>query len=298
MTNALLNYPWFEELMPISENITHWAKLDPREFTLQDVIKRFGTEETEQKDYEFILSAMVESGILERVGRRRDRYRPYNNDLTPMDFVNIDSTPVNLWLPFGLAAKVEIYPGNIIVISGSPNAGKTAIMMNIMQENMHTWDVRYFNSEMGAKEFKKRISKCPDLTPDMWKIKAYSRSDDFGDVVLPGEGVLNVVDFMESHEEFYIIGKKLKDIHNRLNGAVAVVGLQKNPGSDTGLGGYRSMEVCRLALAIDYGRVKITKAKNFVTDENPNGKSKQFKIVDGYKIIHTQYPWQKELKDG
>ena len=68
--------------------------------------------------------------------------------------------------------------------------------------------------------------------------------------------------------------------------------LQKNPGAEAGLGGFRSMEVARLALAVDHGRVKITKAKNYC-DENPNGLIKNFKLVDGCQII-DRHGWYRE----
>jgi len=93
------------------------------------------------------------------------------------------------------------------------------------------------------------------------------------------------------------IGGWLKDIHDRLDGAIAVVAIQKNPGNDTGLGGYRSMEVTLLALALDYGRVKVTKAKNFAGDQNPNGWVKPFKLVNGCRII-DKHGWTRETKKG
>ncbi len=63
--------------------------------------------------------------------------------------------------------------------------------------------------------------------------------------------------------------------------------IQKNKDVDTGLGGYRSLEKPRLALAMSPGVVKIVKAKNWRNQDNPNGKSINFKIVNGCKFIAT-----------
>ena len=55
-------------------------------------------------------------------------------------------------------------------------------------------------------------------------------------------GNINIIDFLEISENFYEIGGRLREIHDKLKGAVAVVALQKNAGTQTGLGGYRGME--------------------------------------------------------
>ena len=43
-----------------------------------------------------------------------------------------------------------------------------------------------------------------------------------------GEGVINIIDFLEVYKDFYEIGGKMADIHRKLKGAVAVVAVQKN----------------------------------------------------------------------
>lgn len=163
----------------------------------------------------------------------------------------------------------------------------TCLMLNILAENVHWgWDMHYFNSEMSAGELKKRLLKFDYKGLDDWGFKAYERAEDFQDVIVPGKKSLNVIDFLEVHDEFYIIGRKIKEIHDRLDGGVAIIALQKNPGADAGLGGFRSLEVARLALSVDYGKVKIVKAKNFRQPElNPNSMVRDFKILHGSQII-------------
>jgi len=183
---------------------------------------------------------------------------------------------------------VEIMNGNLIVIAGVPNTGKTALVLNILRYNMKKWGVHYFNSEMGASELKKRLELFDDATlPDWENLNAYERSDNFGDVVVSGKGNLNVIDFLEIHDNFYEVGGKLNDIYRKLKGAIGIVCLQKNAGVDTGLGGMRSLEKPRLYLAVDYGKVKIVKAKNWKGHENPNRKQCEFKIVKGCNLIMT-----------
>jgi ABC-type phosphonate transport system ATPase subunit len=191
-------------------------------------------------------------------------------------------------LPFEIDKKVEIMPGNIIAIAGEVNAGKTAFLLNVLNENMHKFEIHYFSSEMGGSELKKRLKKFDyPLSLSEWKFKFKERSDNFGDIIVSGEGKINIIDYLELHDNFFLVAKHLSDIHKRLKGAIAIVAIQKNPGTDTGLGGFRGMEKPRLYLAMSKGKLKIVKAKNWATPVNPNNLEVGFKIVDGCKLIKT-----------
>jgi len=240
---------------------------------------------------------LVKTGHLERHGNRRGCYRKKETDLVEMDYINADDSPVDIWLPFEVSDLVEIYDGNIIIISGAKDSGKTCMNLNIIKENRHRFsEIHYFNSEMGSGELKKRLSNFPDISLDQWNFKAYERASDFEDVIFPGIGKLNIIDFLEIHDEFYAVGKKLKAIHDKLKGAIAIICLQKNPGQDTGLGGWRSLEVTRLALALDYEKVKIVVGKNRRDPSiNPRGLIKTFQIKGGYQIIDKN-EWHREIE--
>lgn len=281
------------EILP-KELLEYWVGLSPGAFHVSLLSRHVDN----QQIYIDRLEELVEDGVLDRYGNKRGWYIPRHTELVEMDYVNTAGEPVDIWLPFDLSDLVEIYEGNVIIISGTPNSGKTSIMLNIIKENRHKdWDIHYFNSEMSSGELQKRLKKFDDISLDMWGFRAYHRANRFADVVKPGKNSLNIIDFLEVHDEFYIVGKRIKEIHDRLDGAIAVIGLQKNPGQDTGLGGYRSLEVTRLALAIDHGKAKISKAKNFRDPEkNPNGLMRDFKIVQGAKIIE-QGRWYRQIEE-
>lgn len=273
--------------------LLEWVDLAPGYFSVNDVADNIDARIIYTDKFE----KLVRTGFLERHKDRRGWYRKKECDLEEMDFKSATAEPVSLWLPFELSDEVEIYKGNIIIISGVPNAGKTAVVLNIIKENRHEWNVHYFNSEMSADELRKRLDKFPDIGVDDWNFHAYSRAENFGDVVKPGPENLNIIDFLEVHDEFYIIGKKIKEIHDKLNGAIGIICLQKNPGRDTGLGGYRMMEVARLAITLESGQVKITKAKNFRRpDRNPNGLKRDFSLVDGCRI-YAKHKWYYEKEE-
>lgn len=282
-----------------SANMLEWIDMAPGEFNVRDITNDFG--------YKFIftqkLELLVKTGFLERVGDKRGQYRKRQIDLEELDFVNADDSPVDIWLPLRLSDMANTMPGNIIIIAGAKDSGKSAFCLNIIKENMRKdWDIHYFSSEMGAGEIKLRLGKDPYLSLDQWNFKAYSRAGDFADVVRPGPNSLNIIDFFETFDDFYKVAGGLKAIHNRLQGAVCVVCLQKNPHNDTGLGGYRTLEVCRIALALDKGKAKIVVAKNFRDPEkNPVGLICKYKLVNGIDIrperISGDMIWGRESLD-
>jgi hypothetical protein len=282
-------------VLKLLDNVAYlleWVDEAPGWFSVTDVTN----DADERLVFTRKFETLVKTGFLERHGKKRGCYRKKESDLVEMDFINANEDPVDIWLPFDISDLVEIYDGNLILIAGAKDSGKTCLNLNVIKENRNRMKVHYFNSEMGAGELKKRLSSFPDIGLDQWNFKAYERAENFEDVVFPGTGNLNIIDFLEIHDEFYVIGKKLKAIHDRLKGAVAIVCLQKNPNQDTGLGGWRSMEVTRLALALDYEKVKITVGKNRRDPaKNPRGLIKYFKIKGGYQII-DRGEWHREIE--
>jgi len=160
---------------------------------------------------------------------------------------------------------------------------------------MLKFNVHYFNSEMGGAELKSRLQKFEDFSLDQWKFNAYSRDRDFADVIFKSENSLNIIDFLEVHDDFYLVGEKIKQIHAALNGAVAIIAIQKNKGADMAVGGNRTMEKARLVVNIEPGKSKITKAKNFVNPEfNPNGAMCDWKLVNGCRFVLKNPDWYKQ----
>ena len=231
------------------------------------------------------LKRQCEAGRIMPDGNRRGAYRTVDADCEEMNYLDAETNTVELRLPFNIHDRVVFFPGNIIVIAGSPNAGKTAFLINAIKENMRHLDIHYFNSEMGGAEFRKRLEKVEGMAFADWNFKAWERSDNFQDVIKPGPGKLNIIDFLEVHDEFYKVGGTLAEIHRKLRGALAIVAIQKNKGTDMGLGGFRTLEKPRLALAMDSGKLKIVKAKNWASPINPNGTEIEFKLVNGCEFI-------------
>ena len=136
-----------------------------------------------------------------------------------------------------------------------------------------------------------RIAKM-DCPLNSWKFSAWGRSGDWPDVIRPD--AINIVDYLELHDDFYKVGGLLKAISDKLKSGFALVALQKNIGRDEGLGGARSLEKPRLYLAMDHGRTKIVKAKSWADGRlNPNGMTITWKLIDGCKFRNVT-EWRDE----
>ena len=229
---------------------------------------------------------MVEAGKLEPSKHKAGMYRYINGNMEELDFMNADTTPFDIKFPMGVHELVAIYKKSLVVLAGEPNAGKTAYLLNVARKNMAGQRVNYFSSEMGAAELQIRLKKF-NIPLESWKkCRFVAKSGDFKDVIDPNG--LNIIDYLEVAKDFYEIGGLLTDIFNALDKGVAVVGLQKPAGRDTGVGGARTLDKARLYLSIEPGVLKIVKGKLWRQEcVNPNGMSIRWSLGGGanFKII-------------
>lgn len=244
-----------------------------------------------------VISRLVAEKVIEPVGNKNGVYRKVEDDCPEIDWTKADTSFLKIWLPFELDRIAGVQPGNILCFAGAKDSGKTACLMNMAYENRERFKVHYFSSEMGPAEFKLRAMKYPHISPDQWGIGFHERADNFEDVIRRGPGNLNIIDFLEIHENFYLISKTMASLHSRLEGALAVIAIQKDPHADLGRGGSFSLEKPRLYVALDHGRAKVISCKNFRPDSitgNPRGKEYTFKLIDGCRFKKEQ-GWHEPL---
>jgi hypothetical protein len=163
-----------------------------------------------------VLCRLVDEGLIERVGSKRGMYRRIEQSAERIDFMDAPTGNYEVKYPFAIEELVETHPGNLVVVAGSPNSGKTALLLNIARMNQARHEVHYYSSEMGAAELRKRLEKFPMKLSD-WRVNFWERSSDFADIVRPD--CLNIVDFLEVHEDFWEGRGVLKALHDRLHTA-------------------------------------------------------------------------------
>lgn len=223
------------------------------------------------------LKGLKDKKIIEPHSTKSGYFRRMELECTALDWQDAPTNDVDLVLPFDLHKKVKIYPGNIIVVAGFKDAGKTAFLLNFIKLNMNKHEIHYFNSEMGGSELKLRLGFFTDVKK--WNFKSWERKGNFAEVIKPN--CINVIDYIEITDNHWMIGKYLQDIDAKLKDGIAIIALQKPWGRDIARGGESSLDKPRLYLAMNPGEIKIVSAKNWRCTYNPNGEALEFKLVAG-----------------
>lgn len=232
-----------------------------------------------------ILHRLVRKGVLQRHPSKNGVFRRIEHDSPVIEWEIADISDVfKISWPFELENYALMYPKNIAVIAGSPNAGKTAFLLNLIKLNMANHMIHYYSSEMGPEELKLRLSKFENT--DKWVFDARERSMNFADVIYPDD--INIIDYIEIVSgEFFKIAEELRAIFDKLNKGIAVIALQKKRGAELGRGAEFSLEKPRLYLSLDAGSLKIIKAKNWAVEgQNPNDMEFKFSLVNGAKFVY------------
>jgi Fe2+ or Zn2+ uptake regulation protein len=200
------------------------------------------------------LNRLKDKGIIERHPTQDGIYRRVEKDF---EFINFDENepdeveyPVKL--PLGLNDIAEVSQGNIILVAGEFNAGKTAFLLNVLRHNKGKIPIRYISSEMKKSEFKKRFASFV-LPMSFWmqdEMTEYIlKSFDFHTCIKPE--ALNIIDYMEFKDSDYTKGAEyLTQIHDKLTTGIAIVAIQKKEGQRMPRSGDMIVEKPRLAISL------------------------------------------------
>lgn len=282
-----------------ADQLREWILTENTKFSLRAVRDHLRIHTKSESNRLYVtINRFVKQGLIKPTGDR-GWYTPIEVNFASEDWKNADDQIAKIWLPFDLDQIAIIPYGSIIILSGASGAGKTATLLNIVKENQRKFDLHYFSSEISPGAFKRRINKFADITPDMWDVNFYNRSSGWEDVIKTGNNAINIIDYIELHDDFFKVGKYIHAIHESLNGAIAICAIQKNTGNDYGLGGQRTIEKAELAIALDHGQAKLTKIREFNLDycqESPRNKIYRFKLVDGCRFVKVQ-GWHIPVKE-
>lgn len=270
----------------IAEDVRRFLEVTNGHFQVTDVHTESQIVTKQDKHAVIVeLNRLCKAGIIERYGERRGCYRKIENAVEAVDFLNAPTNEFPLRLPMGIDTFTMLYPGNIVVVAGSKSAGKTAFLLNIVKQNMHTHDIAYLNSEMGDTEFRKRLELFGDPL-ESWQFKAFHRASGFSDLITPEKKIF-IIDFLEVMTDFWKVAAYIQDVHKKLKDGIAIIALQKSQNKETGRGGDFSKEKARLYLNLDYlpeqkaNVVKIVDAKAWRTHQNPRGLCRRYKLSNG-----------------
>lgn len=272
--------------------IQDWITETSGWFSVRDLDRELIIDSADGKGHRrVIMHRLCEVGLLERHPKKNGLFRLVENQAPIIDWQSADiANTIDVRWPFKIEEYVTIYPKNIAVVAGSFNAGKTAFCLKFIAMNMHRPElgdllpIQYFSSEMGPEEMKVRLSK---FQMSEWAMEARERSSNFADVVNPNK--INVIDYLEITNEFYLVSEEITALFNKLNKGIVLLALQKRRGAEMGRGAEFSAEKPRLYLSMDSGQLSIVKGKNWAVEGiNPNGKKWTFKLVQGANFVNIK----------
>ena len=278
----------------LTEEVREWVLSSSGFFTSSEVLKCLQlSSRQERKNLSQILIRLSEEKLIEKHGDKNATWRRVEKEFTEVNLSEIeDIETFDITLPFGMQKYVDIFPKDLIVFAGAPNAGKTAIMLETLRLNQKRHKCFYFSSEMGKFNCKKRLSKHTEC--EHWNFTFVEDFKNFVDVVQPDH--LNFIDYVEVLEgRYYEIPGILAQIQRKLRNGLALVALQKNPDKKAkdgriswAIGGPQTLAKPAIFVTIDaeYPGVvmRIVKAKNY-KDENPNGYQLHFRIKQGINLL-------------
>jgi hypothetical protein len=271
----------FTRSQNLSDEVEDWILSTNGNFLSTDVYKSLQlSTRDEHKNVSIILKRLLDKGVIEKFGEKNGCWRVVDNEAQTINWYDSTVKALDIKWPLGIEEFVLTMPKNIIVVAGSPNAGKTAFLLNVVKLNMEgKMPIHYFSSEMGAMELKGRLQKF-NIPLSKWRFNAKERSTNFDDVIQPND--MNIIDFLEISDEFWKVGGNIKRIFDKLKTGIAIIALQKHPNASMARGGVGTLEKPRLYITMDSGIMKIEKGKNWKNPEiNPNGLQIRFKLVQG-----------------
>ena len=240
------------------------------------------------------LGRMVTAGKVVRL-QDTGHYRKIEGDLLKMDFLNAPREEYGIVFPFEIPNRV--FPGNVVVVAGQPNSGKTSLLLNIVKLNMYTHKIHYFNCEMGNTELAERLDAFEGVELSDWNFNAYERNGDFAEVIQVND--LNIIDYMDDKEAF-AMKDKMHEIHDKMRKkeGITIIAIQKHKHKEFGYGGEGTTQIPRLYMNLKWdemnrsGIVTLIKAKNWRGEENPNGKMQRYWIYDKGSRWEVDGPWR------
>lgn len=281
---------------PWSKRIEDWVtSTGGRWFDTPELDRELGiTSTTAKNNRREIMLRLEDKGTVERHQKIAKQFRYVNRKVVSLCFKTAGTRGVlALRWPMGIEKYVNLFPGNEIVVAGSPNAGKTALLLNFIYLNQASFPIYYFCSEMGDVELRDRLEKFPGMAIEDWKFEAIERASDFADVIRPD--CVNVIDYMEMTTELYLINTYLTSIAHKLGSGIAVVALQKKEKELFGRGQEFGLEKPKLYLSMDRGKLRIVKGKCWANPKvDPCGLEVGFKIVGGCQFeITNNWDWKR-----
>ena len=256
----------------------------------------------ESSAFYMAISRLLSEKKLKRLGRGRyrrvaqvkpikvfGRERKLPKEITfPRDFNTMDEI-----LP---AYDIIIREGDLILISGRSNYGKTALCMNFCGENIESHPVLMGNEyttidHEPAPRFMNRLDNMDwinwangDGEDKFVLLPVYA---DYAEHIMRDR--INIVDWLNIDTgEFYLISHVMEEIKRQLGKGIGIIAIQKAEGAMSGRGGQFTKDFADVEILLDeYGEreIMLTMGKVKESTKKVSGRKFAFSIENGVKIV-------------
>jgi hypothetical protein len=278
----------------LSGEIRNWILNSEGSFTVAQLDREFGlTTRRQKKSRSDALLRIEKEKYIRKDSRVTGKYHITSKNVSFFTVSEIKTEAFDVRLPFGLDEKVRIPPKGLVLLAGSSNAGKTALILNTLHANLSSPHEIIYLLREGVSEYARRAKKFED--PRAWeRIKVAEVTTGFGNIVRTynPEGMTFIDYIKEEDGEYFRIASDIQDVADALTTGIAFVAIQKASGATFGRGGEATQEAARLYLSLDklcdlesssVNSIRIVKAKDY-GDSNPNGLELHFKLSHGVKV--------------
>jgi len=285
-----------------SDKLKALIEMEEEEFHIDQLRKKYSID-PESSVFYMTISRMIEGKVLKRL--RRGYYRKikkvlpvnvfgkeYKNDIFDIHFPrDYDSH-----LPFPFSEDVVIRCGDLILIAGVSNYGKTALAMNFLAENIEYSPVLMGNeyTTQDGMPTPRFINRLNAINWVDWvngdggdRFQLLPVTADYAEYVVKDK--MNIVDWINIETgEHYMINSIMNEIKRAVGDGVGVLVIQKAEGVESGRGGQFTKDYADLELLIDphgesESRLTIGKCKE--STKRVTGRSWAFGIGSGVRLI-------------
>ncbi|MBW2065019.1 MAG: hypothetical protein JRJ03_08805 [Deltaproteobacteria bacterium] len=166
-------------------------------FRLRDVYDALGAKTTEEKAaIRRALSREKQAGSIESTST----YGVWRKVDQCLEFVDLSVTGndaqkhFSVELPLGLGNLLKVYPGDLIIVAGRTNAGKSSMALEFALKNLGNRPVTYLSSELTPEQVQERARLDGIALESLKGLKFAMRYENFQDVVSP-EGIF-IIDYL------------------------------------------------------------------------------------------------------
>lgn len=196
------------------------------------------------------------------------------------------------------AHDIVIRGGDLILVAGRSNYGKTTLCLNFCAENIDESPVLMGNEyttidDEPSQRFLNRLDKLGtihwfDEVTGQDRFVLLPVREDYAEHVVKDK--INIIDWINLDDEPWKISKEMEDIKRALGkNGVGIIVIQKSAGADSGRGGQYTKDFADVEILLDaFGEKEILMTIGKVKESKcrVSGRTFAYSIDDGVKIVN------------